>query len=171
MYQRDAGLLSRGCAGYNVPDMEEKGHVQTDGRRSGVVTCFLEHRDKILVLCRSREARTYRGKWAGVSGSVDGPSALEQALKEIREETGLEEGELELLAEGDILEVLDEGLGVRWMIHPFLFRVTDPARIRLDWEHVEARWIDPHELAVLDTVPGLKETWERVACPKRLLEG
>ena len=37
-------------------------------------------------------------------------------------------------------------------------------------EHVEAGWIDPQELSVLDTVPGLKETWERVACSKRSLE-
>ena len=106
-----------------------------------------------------------------MSGSLEGIPAPEQALKEIREETGLEAGELELLIMGEPLEVLDERLGVWWVIHPFLFRVKDPARIRLDWEHIEARWIDPHELSVLDTVPGLEETWQRVVCPKRSLEG
>ncbi len=45
-------------------------------------------------------------------------------------------------------------------MHPFLFEVEDPSSIRLDWEHVCSRWIDPSELEDLDTVPKLKETWE-----------
>ena len=47
-------------------------------------------------------------------------------------------------------------------MHPFLFDSVDPSHIRLDWEHTECRWIDPLELAELDTLPRLKETWERL---------
>ena len=134
-------------------------------RQRRVVTCLLEHGGRLLVLRRSPKVRTYPGKWAGVSGSMEGSSALEQALKEIAEETGLPPGEVELLCVGEPLAVVDEAADVRWMVHPFLFRVADPSRIRLDWEHDECRWIDPDELSRLDTVPRLKETWERLLSP------
>ena len=52
---------------------------------------------------------------------------------------------------------------ILWRVHPFLFCLADLATVRLDWEHVESRWIAPGELDTLDTVPKLKETWERVA--------
>ena len=61
-----------------------------------VVTCFLEHEGMLLehegmllVLRRSQDVMTHRGKWAGVSGSIEAHSALDQALNEIAEETGL----------------------------------------------------------------------------------
>jgi hypothetical protein len=34
--------------------------------------------------------------------------------------------------------------------------------IRIDWEHDEARWINPDEIQSYDTVPKLKETLESV---------
>lgn len=135
-------------------------------RTRRVVTCLLEHNGRLLVLRRSQSVRTYRGKWAGVSGSVDGPSPLEQALEEIVEETGLLPGDVEHLREGDPLDVVDETLGVRWVVHPFL-PGRRPTRICLDWEHDQSRWIDPSDISELDTVPGLKETWDRLHSPVR----
>ena len=131
-------------------------------RTREVVTCFLEHQGKLLVLRRSQTVRTHRGKWAGVSGSVEGATPPEQALKEIAEETGLDTGEVRLVRTGEALEVADRIEVVTWLVHPFLFRVTDPAKIRLDWEHSDHRWVHPDELSRLDTVPRLKETWERL---------
>ena len=136
-------------------------------RKRRVVTCFLEHQGKLLILRRSQKVRTYRGKWAGVSGSIEGASALEQAFKEIAEETGLGPGDVKLLREGEPLEVVDEKSAVEWHVHPFLFRVADPTWIRLDWEHSESRWIHPDGLSQLDTVPMLKETWERLISTTR----
>jgi len=137
-----------------------------------VVTCFLEHQGRLLLLRRSQKVRTYRGKWAGVSGSIEreSSSALEQAFKEIAEETGMGAEDVELLRAGEPLEVVDsehalstaEGSAVKWLVYPFLFRVVHPTNIRLDWEHSECRWIYPEELPQLDTVPRLKETWERL---------
>ena len=110
----------------------------------------------------SDAARRWRGNWAGVSGSIEAASALDLALKEIAEETGLQPGDVQLLLAGEPLEVVDEECGVKWIVHPFLFQVADPSPIRLDWEHSEFRWTDPSEITKLDTVPMLRETWERL---------
>ncbi len=128
-----------------------------------VVTCFLEYNNKILILRRSQAVGTYQGKWAGVSGYIEeGNTPFEQSLEEIREETGLSHADLELIKEGEVLEVVDEDLGRKWIVHPYRFRVEDPTRVRIDWEHKEAKWILPQDLVKYSTVPKLKETWQRV---------
>ncbi len=131
-----------------------------------VVTCFLLRRgqagDEVLLLRRSRRVATYRGRWAAVSGYLESDSALAQALREIEEETSLSRQAVRLLAEGRPLQVADEALGVRWTVHPFLFEATRPEQVRLDWEHVELRWVPPQDIATLETVPGLREALARV---------
>ena len=131
-------------------------------RRREVVTCFLQHGARILLLRRSSAVSTHRGKWAGVSGGIEAPAPLAQAMQEILEETGLREADVRLLRQGEPLDVLDWEHGVEWRVHPFLFAVRDPSLIRLDWEHDDSRWIDPAEMGQVETVPMLKETWERV---------
>ena len=126
-----------------------------------VVTCFLESRDKILLLHRSRQVGSYRGKWAGVSGYVESPPD-EQAVIEINEETGLDIGDLQLLKKGESLVIDDEELATRWNVHPFLFHVNTPEKVKIDWEHKEFKWINPVDIDKYDTVPGLKNTLERV---------
>ncbi len=129
-----------------------------------VVTCFLEHGGRVLLLRRSERVGTYRGRWAGVSGTIEpGATPLAQAYRELEEEVGLHTGDVELAAAGEPLVVVDEALQRRWIVHPFRFRLLHPERLRLDWEHTELRWIEPSELAGLDTVPMLAETWQRVA--------
>ncbi len=127
-----------------------------------VVTCFLLRRDRpsdqILLLRRSESVGSYRGAWAGVSGFVEpGVSPLEQAYTELGEEAALTRGDLHLLRAGDVVHVTDESLGRNWIVHPFLFAVTAPDRIRTDWEAAEFQWIAPAEIARLTTVPKLAE--------------
>ena len=55
-----------------------------------VVTAFLALGEQILLLRRSDRVSTYKGRWAGVSGTVEaGLTPIEQAIQEIEEETGL----------------------------------------------------------------------------------
>lgn len=126
-----------------------------------VVTCFLEHKGKILILRRSQKVGSYQGKWAGVSGYME-TSDTEQAYTEIKEETGLSKADVKLRTKGEPLPIIDEKLGRRWIVHPFLFHVNRPERIKIDWEHAESKWIKPVELIQYETVPGLKNTLERV---------
>jgi len=126
-----------------------------------VVTCFLESNGEILILRRSEQVGSYQGKWAGVSGYIE-TTADEQALVEIAEETGLSHEDLKLIKRGKPLSIKDERLGVKWVVHPYLFRIKDRGKIRIDWEHKEARWIKPEAIGNYQTVPKLKETLARV---------
>lgn len=128
-----------------------------------VVTSFLEHRGRVLLLRRSERVGSYGGLWAGVSGGIDaGRTPLEQALVEIGEETGLAPEDLRFVASGDPFEVVDLGVARRWHIHPFRFEALRPDKLRLDWEHSEARWVRPTEIGSFQTVPGLDEALRRV---------
>jgi nicotinamide-nucleotide amidase len=126
-----------------------------------VVTCFLEHRGKILILRRSGKVGTYRRSWAGVSGYIE-TNEIDQAFTEIAEETELYKKDLKLIKKGKPLEVIDKNLNRKWIVHPFLFHAKAPDKIKIDWEHTESRWIKPSELKKYDTVPGLAKALSRV---------
>lgn len=132
------------------------------GEYQDVVTVFLTHRGKILLLKRSREVGTYKGHWAGVSGYLESNDPLAQAITEMAEEVGLGEDDVTLLKAGKPLEIVDSVQGRAWRVHPFLFAVHEPDKIILDWENKEMRWILPEEIVQFQTVPELKKTLERV---------
>ena len=126
-----------------------------------VVTCFLEHGKRILILRRSHKVSTYRRSWACVSGYME-RSDIEQAFTEISEETELYKNELKLIKKGEPLEVIDRSLNRKWIVHPFLFHVKSPEKIKTDWEHTEMKWIKPEDLGEYKTVPGLKRALDCV---------
>ena len=107
---------------------------------------------------------TCKGRWAGISGYIEeGHTPCEPALEEIREETGLSGVDIELAKEGKLLEVGDEQMVRKWIVHPYRFQVVKPEKIEIVWEHIELRWIAPEDIGQCPTVPKLLETWERVA--------
>jgi len=125
-----------------------------------VVTCFLKHGGKILVLKRSEKVGTYRGKWSAVAGYIEkGESPDDTARKEMREEVGVKD--VRLITRGTPYEFYDLDLGIVWMVHPYMFAVESD-QVQLDWENVESKWILPEELKLYDTVPMLEESWKRV---------
>ena len=126
-----------------------------------MVTCFLESDGEILLLRRSGQVGSYQGRWAGVSGYIE-TTADEQALTEIEEETSLAREDLKLIRKGRPLVVKDDKLGVKWVVHPYLFHIKDRDKIKIDWEHKEARWIQPRDIDNFETVPKLQETLARV---------
>ena len=119
-----------------------------------VVTAFLERSDgRLLLLRRRTDAGTYAGRWSAVSGYLEGGEPLEQALAEVREETGLAGDDVELAAAGRPLLARD-GEG-DWLVHPFLFRCRAPERIRLNYENAGAERADPSALRDRPTGPAL----------------
>ncbi len=127
------------------------------------VTVFLESEGEILILLRSQQVSTYQGKWGGVSGSVDEDMTPdEQALLEIEEETGLSREDFKLTRKGEPLLVYDIVLGVRKVVHPYLFHVKDRNKVKIDWEHKQMRWIEPSDIDNYETMPKLKETLAQV---------
>jgi 8-oxo-dGTP diphosphatase len=138
------------------------GERSTADRFLDVVTVFLTRHDKVLVLKRSSKVGTYRGHWAGVSGYLESEDPLKQAYSEMAEEVGLSKQDVTLVKAGNPLEIVDDAQNRAWRVHPFLFAVHEPDKIRLDWENIEMRWILPAEIVELHTVPALKETLDRV---------
>lgn len=145
---------------------EQQSSTQHPGERDAgathVVTCFIlrndRGRDEVLLVRRSDHVRTYRGRWAGVSGYVEpGVSPHDQAYVELREETQLSPEDVRLLAEGAPLPVIDKAQGLSWVVHPFLFQIGAPEHIQTDWEAQATQWMAPGEVANLATVPGLAD--------------
>ena len=126
--------------------------------RISVVTAFLRYQNQVLLVRRSRHVGTYQGCWSGISGYLEHETPLQQAYREIREETGLPKDRLELAATGQPLEIPAPELERVWVVHPFLFDIRDPQLIRLDWENLESNWVTPRDIADYATVPRLLET-------------
>ncbi|MFD1597986.1 NUDIX domain-containing protein [Halobellus rarus] len=127
-----------------------------------VVTCFVRERGKVLLTRRSDAVGTYRGRWAGVSGYVeaDPTEAEDDARRELREEVGLTDGDLELVRTGETVAVEDEGGS--FVVHPFLFE-SDTREVTTNEELAAVEWVDPTAMLERETVPRLWETWRRVA--------
>ena len=125
-----------------------------------VVTCLLENNGEILILKRSEEVGTYQELWGGVAGFVEeNEEPQDTAVKEIKEEAGIEKKDLLLVKKEDAIKFTDlyrEKL-YEWIVYPFLFHINDRNKIQIDWEHTEFRWIGPSELKKFDTVPRFKE--------------
>jgi len=127
-----------------------------------VVTSFLTTDHRILILRRSQKVGTHRGQWSAVSGYLEGDEqSLTRAMTEIREETGLSAVQINLLKEGEVLRAFDEGTETVWVIHPFLFEAKS-STVQLDWENTDYKWIEPKQLASYETVPKLREAFDRV---------
>lgn len=125
-----------------------------------VVTAFIRRHGHVLLLKRSDRVGSYRGCWAAVSGHIEQVSALQQALIEIREETGLRAEQLRLVGHGATLNVIDDALQRCWQVQPFLFElVDDAAEICLDWEHDRYQWLAEDQLEQCTTVPQLAEAY------------
>ncbi len=134
-------------------------------RPTHVVTCFLTRSDtpepRMLIVQRSERVGSYHGHWAGISGFVEpGITPDEQAFTEIREETGLQRDQVQMLRRGTVVEHSDPALRRHFFIHPFLFAVSTPEAIQTDWEAVNMRWIAPAELKNYETVPKLPEVYD-----------
>lgn len=131
-----------------------------------VVTAFLQDKEgKLLFVRRSEAVSTYRGRWAGISGSIEpGATPRQQAEKEIQEETGLE---VELLHEAEPFVLVDPEVGA-FRVFPFLFQAKNPEALQLDWEHKEGLFAE--EIPPGETVPALGESLRlaRGGAPRRL---
>jgi len=117
------------------------------------VTSFLHNDERILLLKRSDEVSSYQGKWAGISGSLEGSeSPLMAAYREIKEETGIGPDDLKFLGSGELIRV--PYTDFTWVVHPMIFKCSS-RMVQLNWENTEYRWVTKDEISVFDAVPGL----------------
>src|SRR5215831_3634885 len=136
--------------------------AKSDPKRVNVVTVFLEHDKKILILKHSQNVKTMKAKWAGISGYIEHEEPVMRALKEIEEETGLYNNNVRLINIGEPLEAIQANdPEITWIVHPYLFS-SNTDQIRIDWEHDEYRWINPKEIKNYETVLRLGDALDRV---------
>ena len=127
-------------------------------RKTRIVTSFLDHNDKILVLKRSQQVRTMKGLWSGISGIIENnETPIKRAKIEIFEEVGIKEQNIKLIKSGsEIFVESPQYKNHQWIIYPFLFQ-TEISDIKLNWENSEFRWIRVNELKEFNTVPSLEK--------------
>lgn len=125
-----------------------------------VVICFLRNRGEVLVLRRSDAISSYAGRWGTVAGHAEGDSDA-AAHEEIGEETGLADA-VSLVRASDPFTVVDEDLGMCWIVHPYLFD-CDSRAVETNDETSEFEWMSPTEILCRETVPDLWKSYERVA--------
>jgi 8-oxo-dGTP pyrophosphatase MutT (NUDIX family) len=104
--------------------------------------------DEFLVAHRSPESGGY---WHPIAGAVEAGEAFHvAALRELREETGLEAGELQPLeAFAYTRESWEDEPGQRVHVEAFLVDVEPGWEPLLNEEHVEYRWLRREEAAAL----------------------
>jgi 8-oxo-dGTP pyrophosphatase MutT (NUDIX family) len=104
--------------------------------------------DEFLVAHRSAESGGY---WHTIAGGVEAGEAFHvAALRELREETGLEADELQPLGEfAYTRESWEDEPGSRVHVEAFLIDVQPGWEPQLNEEHVEYRWLRREEAAEL----------------------
>jgi ADP-ribose pyrophosphatase YjhB (NUDIX family) len=127
-----------------------------------VVTSFLQQGPLILLVRRSNQVGTYTGKWAAVSGFLEeNENPIERAKTEIFEEVGLTSANIRLVRTGEPLQVYDSENDTVWIVNPLLFNARQYTP-RIEMGTSQHKWVDPDELANYETVPRLRQTFDRV---------
>ena len=130
-------------------------------QKTPVVTVFLRHEGEVLLMRRSKAVGSYPEQWGAVAGHVENDPDT-SAYAEIREETGLGEGEVTLARRGEPFPIEDAELDTRWVVHPYLFDAAH-RDITANWEATEVDWAMPTAILRRPTVPRLWTSYERVA--------
>jgi translation initiation factor 2B subunit (eIF-2B alpha/beta/delta family)/ADP-ribose pyrophosphatase YjhB (NUDIX family) len=132
-----------------------------DGEATEVVTVFLRDGADVLLFRRSDAVGSDSGQWGAVAGHAEGdPGAA--AREEIREEAGLDpEADVTLVRRGDPFDVVDDDLGTRWLVHPYLFDART-REVTTNDETTEHEWLPPTEILRCETVPELWTSYDRV---------
>ena len=148
LMEGDRAVINADEGTLEIPGVEER----------TVVTVIAKRDDKVLILKRSGKVSTYKGCWAGISGSIHpGEDPVEAAMREMKEETGFGLTRNGIAVRGEPIYARDGE--VLWKIHPFLTEVQEES-LAIDWEHDEYRWISPAEISQYQTVPKLDKVIE-----------
>ena len=117
-----------------------------------------------ILLIRRAGHRIFPGLWQCVTGGIEpGERVTAAAMREVREETGLEGDELEAFYDLDqVAPFYDEGVDAVVVSAIFAARVRPEARPRVSWEHDGIRWVAADEAARLTVWPSYGESIRRV---------
>lgn len=118
---------------------------------------FINNFGKILLLKRSIDVKSYRGKWNVISGTLKKGEDPKKCLKrEIKEEIGITKYKI-IKSGKPYIDKQKEGV---WLVYPFLLKVLN-SKIKLNRkEHDEYKWVLVNDLDKYDYVPGIKSDFK-----------
>lgn len=126
----------------------------TNARWAPVINCVLKHKDKILVVQRSKKLNFYPGYWNGISGFLDDQKSLEQKISdELKEELGIQKFKIKRIMLGEIFDQEEPKYKKIWVVHPVFVTVTTDT-VKLNWEGRNYRWVTLNEAKKLKLLPG-----------------
>lgn len=125
----------------------EPGQVDyTNIRYAPVVNSVVQYKDKVLIVKRNRNLKTYPGLWNGVGGYLDDDKSVEEKVKEeLKEELGIDGSDIISIERGQVFDYDEPKYNKTWIIFPVLARVKSD-RIKLDWEAEDYKWIKPNDI-------------------------
>lgn len=103
----------------------------------GVSTCFVCHygRGRIFMAKRSQNARDERGTWETGAGGLDfGVKAVDNVVREIKEEFSAQPSDIHFLGYRDALRTLEDGTPTHWLGLDFL-TLLDPKLTKINEPH------------------------------------
>jgi dihydroneopterin triphosphate diphosphatase len=118
-----------------------------------------------LLLLRRSAGRILPGLWQGVSGSLEpGERVVEGALRELREETGIDAAAVEAFYDLDQVNQFHEPT-VDGILSAAVFavRIRPGVEATLSHEHDLARWLSPDDALALVVWPAYRESIARIA--------
>lgn len=107
---------------------------------------IIEWRGRIALFKRSQSVGHDRGRWHCITGYLEsGGTPEEQALAELREQTGLTENELTKFHQGAPFLLADHERNP-WLVHTFTV-VTPRRRLRINDENNAFPWAAPSRIS------------------------
>lgn len=124
-------------------------------KRFDIVSCFVEHNGK-FVLLRRHTHKANGDKWGLPAGKMDAGENTKQAvLRETEEETGLVLSE-NSVTHLDSVYVRDGSFDIEW--HIFTTKLDSQPTITISpYEHSEYCWATPQEALQMDLIHDLSE--------------
>lgn len=151
----------------NLPKFPDGRIDYSNSDKALVLTCFIKYQDEILLLQRSDKVGTYRRMWNSVAGYIDEAVPIEEkVMEELGEELGITKDMLKNLKIGETYQFYDADINKTWITVPCLAELHEKPEIKLDWEHIDYKWISPEELPKFATVPNLDKSLKNALCKK-----
>lgn len=149
--------------GKKLPKFEDGRINYKSSKIAPVVNVFVRHKDKILLLKRSKKLVNYGGIWNNVSGYFDEIKPIkDKAVEEVIEELGIMEKNISSIKIGEPFGLTDAKIKKVWVICPVLMDLKAKPVVKLNYEHTEYRWINPKDLTKFEIVPGLDRNFAAV---------
>lgn len=123
---------------------------------AGLLLCTTLDDDEVGVLLQHRAVWSHQGDTWGLPGGArdSHESAVDAALREAREETGIDDAQIEVLD----TEVTHEAVS-GWTYTTVIARVPEPMATTANGESAELRWVRAADVDALPLHPGFGQAW------------